>query len=320
MSRQEWIAVGVDGSEGSRAAARWAAREAERIGASLRLVHVFTDAAPIGGFMGAAYPLGAVETAATAHQLVDTLAQEARQVLTEDRVETLVLRADRRVGLLQAAADARSMVLGDEPRGVLDRLITGSVVGTVAAHSPTPVVLVPGNWQDAGEQGTVVVGVKSVDACEDLLRQAFRLAAERQARLTVVHAWEYLAQYDDAIAAHIDLPAWQRRTLTELRNRVAHVGLAFPQVTAEVVLVHEQPAQALVEASAEASVLVIARRPHGFPFGHLGGTGRTVLRETRCPTVVLPPGVETVERQDAGEKVGEKVGEPTAERIPASNH
>jgi nucleotide-binding universal stress UspA family protein len=304
MSREEWIAVGVDGSEGSKAATRWAAREADRSGANLRLVHVFTDVAPMGSFMGAAYPVGPVETAYAAQNLVDEAAQDARQILTEDRVQTLLLRADRRVGLAQAAADARLLVLGDEPHGLLDRLITGSVVAAVAAHAPAAVAVVPANWQDA-DGGTVVVGVKSVDSSPALIRRGFELAAGRRGRLKVLHAWEFLSPYDDAISAHIDLPAWEQRTLTELRNRVARIGLDFPGVETEVVLVHEQPAQALVDASVDAGLLVITRRPHGFPFGHLGGTGRAVLRETRCPTVVLPSGAEKVERDELAEESGE---------------
>lgn len=295
MSKQELIAVGVDGSAGSRTAIRWAAREADRLDVGLRLVHVFSDIVPMGSIYAEAYPLTPVESRLVAQELVDTAAKEAMKILPSDRVSTMVLKADIRAGLVQAAADARVLVLGDERHPALDRLITGSVVGSVAAHSPTPVVAVPENWQDATNRGVVVAGVKSVDAAAPFLRQAFRLAAEHQARLVVLHAWDYLGGYDDMIAARVDVPAWELHTHTELQDGVTRVAQEFPGVSTEVRVLHAQPAQALVDASADADLLVIARRPHGFPFGHLGGTGRAILRETRCPAVVLPPAAELIE-------------------------
>jgi nucleotide-binding universal stress UspA family protein len=54
-------------------------------------------------------------------------------------------------------------------------------------------------------------------------------------------------------------------------------------------LVHGQGAHAIVDASSGADLLVITRRRHGFPGGHLGAAGRAVLRESRCPVEVLPP-------------------------------
>jgi nucleotide-binding universal stress UspA family protein len=295
MTHRDWIAVGVDGSEGSRAAIRWAAREADRLGLGLFLVHAYRGYHAMGSFYMAAYPLTPVDDRLLPQNVLDEAVREAEKLLPRDRIDTSALRADARSGLLQAAASARMLVLGDETHPALSRLVTGSVVAPVAAHSPVPVVAVPANWQDAPSHGRVVVGIKGGDSSSSLLRHAFQLAAAHRAKLTLVHAWEFLALYDDAIATHTDLPEWEQRASAEVTALLEDVAPDFPGVETDVRLVHGQPARVLVDVSSEADLLVITRRPHLLPYGHLGGTGRAVLRETRCPTVVLPPAAERVE-------------------------
>jgi nucleotide-binding universal stress UspA family protein len=186
------------------------------------------------------------------------------------------------------------MVLGDVAHPAHHRLITGSVIGPIAAHSPTPVVVVPANCAAEPRRDVVVAGVKSVAVSRGLVRQAFEVAAGRGARLVLLHAWQYSAPAEDLAGEQDDLAAWEERSAKELRQVVDEVARDFPGVEAEVRLVRGQPAKVLVDASADADLLAITRRPHGFPFGHLGGTGRAVLRETRCPAIVLPPSVRAV--------------------------
>ena len=295
MTRRDWIAVGVDGSEGSKAAIRWAAREAEQLGLGLSLVHAYTGYRVMGSFVQAAYPLTPVTDDQRPLAVLEDATREAEKYLPRDRIDTAALRADARAGLLQAAAESRMLVLGDETHPALTRLVTGSIVGPVAAHSPVPVVAVPANWTDSPSHGSVVVAVKNLESSTALVRYAFRLAAAHHARLTLVHAWEFLATYDDVIAAHAAIPDWEARAQTDLTELLNGIAPDFPEVETEVRLVHGQPARVLVDVSSEADMLVISRRPHLLPFGHLGGTGRAILRETRCPTVVLPPAAEPVD-------------------------
>jgi nucleotide-binding universal stress UspA family protein len=294
MAHRDWIAVGVDGSTGSKAATRWAAREAERLGLGLLVVHAYAGYHAMGSFYSSAYPLTPVEDRLLPQNILEDAVGEAEKLLPRDRIDTSALHADARAGLLQVAADNRMLVLGDETHPALSRLVTGSVVAPVAAHAPVPVVAVPANWQDAPSHGSVVVGVKNLESSFALVRHAFQLAAAHDATLTLLHAWEYLAQYDDVIAAHATLPEWEQRARDDLGALLARMAPEFPGVQTEIRLVHGQPARVLVDASSETDLLVITRRPHLLPYGHLGGTGRAVLRETRCPTVVLPPVAEPV--------------------------
>ena len=299
MANSGWITVGVDGSDAATAATRWAAREASRRETGLRIVHVFTEYIPMVGFYAAAYPVSSMEGRHVAQRIVAAAAAEAERLMPAERIETAVLRGDRRAGLLEAAAESRVMVLGDQPRHLVDRMITGSTAAAVAAHSPTPVVLVPSEWDPAAQHGVVVAGVKSSDASHGLVRRAFEIAAEHDDRLVVLHAWEYPAGYDDLIVTEANLREWEERARKELTQLIEEFTGAFPGVETEVRVRHGQPAHVLLQAAAGADMLVITRRPHGFPFGHLGATGRTVLRETPSPVMVLPPSAASIATADA---------------------
>jgi len=295
MTYRDRIAVGVDGSQGSNAAIRWAAREAERLGLDLSLVHVRSGYRAVGTFYSAAYVTPPPDDQVRSQKVLEDATREAAELLSIDRIDATAVRSDVRTGLLQAAAQARMLVLGDESHPALSRLVTGSVVAPVAAHSPVPVVVVPANWQDAASQGSVVMAVKNYDASAPLIRHGCQLAAAHGGRLVLLHAWDFLALYDDAIAKHTAPPDWEQRAQAELTALLHRIAREYPGVQTEVHLVHGQPAQVLVDASSGAGLLVISRHPHLLPYGHLGGTGRAVLRETRCPTIVLPAAAEPVD-------------------------
>ena len=291
MRDHEWIAVGVDGSEASRAATRWAAREAQRRGCGLRIVHVYNDyIAPIG-FYGVGYLPSSLETQAVTKGIMDAATQEARRTLSAELIETVVLEGDRRAGLIQIAARTAMMVLGDGPRDVLDRVFTGTVTTAVASHATAPVVVVPDTWQD--ETGdAVVVGIKDYDTAETVVAASLDVASARSARLVVLHAWHALSGYDDAIAAHTEAPHWESQAKSALQGVVdrAVERTAHP-TDVEVRVVHGHPASVLAQASADAGLLLVARRAHGFPFGRLGATGRSLLHRSHCPVMVLPAAV-----------------------------
>lgn len=295
MTPQSWIAVGIDGSAGARAATGWAAAEARRLGIGVRLVNVDPSIRSIGTFARAGYPPVDVDGPATQERLLRAAVQQASAYLPAARIEARGLRADVRAGLVEAAADARLLVLGAESQPPLTRIVTGSVVGPVAAHSAAPVVVVPDDWADDPEHRTVVVGVKSAASAEHLVRQAFHLAAGHGGKVVLVHAWELLSPSDDLIAAHADFSDWEERALADLRDLLARTAHDFPGTEAEARLVRGQPAKVLVDASESARLLMLSRLPRWFPQGRLGATGRAVLRESRCPTMVLPPTAEAVD-------------------------
>lgn len=289
MSEQGRIVVGIDGTHAGETALRYAEREAVRRDLALRLVHVAPDLTRIVGSYAITYQVPTEESDEVGRRILENAAEPVRERLGTERVTVSLLHGNRVACLVDEADQAVLTVLGDQPRPIIDRLVTGTVLTGVAARSVAPVVAVPDNWSPETEHGELVVAVKDCETSGGLVRRALETAGARGHRLVVLHAWQLPTAYDDLIALRVDAEVWRTDLEAILQRAVDEQRAAVPEVEVEIRVVHGPPAQALVAASAEADLMVVARRQRWFPIGHLGGTGRTVLRASLCPVAVLPP-------------------------------
>jgi nucleotide-binding universal stress UspA family protein len=131
------VLVGVDGTECALAAVRWAAEEAQRRDAPLRIVH----AAP---YMGRRIEPGAPSPELQrARRITGQGYTVARHTAAGVRAESEVVPAEPARVLLAEAPDAELVVLGIATTGAIDELVAAPVAQRVAARSGTPVVVVP---------------------------------------------------------------------------------------------------------------------------------------------------------------------------------
>ncbi|MCC9309550.1 universal stress protein [Kitasatospora sp. RB6PN24] len=141
---REKIVAGVDGSEQSRRALRWAMRQAELTGAVLEAVIAWEP--PFSGWGGNVRP-----------DEENALADQARKVLVESiekvsdsgpavEVTARVLEGTPAQVLLKAAADdgVALLVVGSRGLGGFTGALLGSVGQHCAQHAPCPVVIVRG--------------------------------------------------------------------------------------------------------------------------------------------------------------------------------
>jgi len=209
--------------------------------------------------------------------------------VSPDRVTARVVAGGRVPVILDAAAKARIVVLGSHRASLLHRLAVGSTGAGVASYAPVPVVVVPSDWTPPSAARPIVVAIKRYDdAPIAMIEAALRRAESQHATVRLVHVWDFPEAYGDAIAAMMDFEAWVAGVEARLRTDAAAAFARHPDVHVEVISRYGQPAKVLQELSADAGLLVIGRRPHAFPVGHLGSTGRALLREGRCPVEVLP--------------------------------
>lgn len=137
------IVVGVDGSEGSEAALRWALDEARRRECRLDLVHVWH------------VPYAGEVSGLVMGELSERLEHQAREVVRsvmeksvgEDpgvEVVPMVTEGATAEALLDAARDADLLVVGSRGLGGFKSLLLGSVSTVCVHHATCPVVVVPG--------------------------------------------------------------------------------------------------------------------------------------------------------------------------------
>jgi nucleotide-binding universal stress UspA family protein len=281
------VLVGVDGSPGSSATLGYAASEARRRDTGLRLVHVVPDYAAMSPML----PMVPSELEATGRKILERAATEAADLVGRERVVTSLVRGSRVPSLVRAAEHAVVVVLGREDIRLVERLVTVATTIGVASRSARPTIAVPPGWAEPAETLPVVVGLKSTDHARGLLRRGFETAAGHGAPLVVVHAWELPSGYGDMIADRVGREEWHARLASQAEPHLAEWRAAFPDVRVELRIVHGQPARVLQAATAGAGLLLVVRRLYGFPGGHLGGTGRTLLRSSACPVEVVPVGV-----------------------------
>jgi nucleotide-binding universal stress UspA family protein len=137
------IVVGVDGSEGSQAAIRWAVEEAARRRDTVRAVSAW-GYPYVPGPEGSAVFLNPADVAAeAAERLEATLAAALPDDTVRAGVERHVIDGGAADVLVEQSRTADLIVVGARGKGGFTGLLLGSVSTQVVNHAHCPVVVVP---------------------------------------------------------------------------------------------------------------------------------------------------------------------------------
>lgn len=300
------IVVGVTGAGRETAALQYAAARARRDGLEVLLVHAYAmDLMP-------APPAGVLISA-------DDLSQVAAQIIAEVRAEfvdlvgdDVPLRAVAEPGsaasvLVEESRSAVAVVVQHRHSSLLGRIFVGSTANRVAAHAVVPVISVTQGWSPPesppASPGEVMVGVHGDGEPRAALEAAFAEADASGAEVRVVHAWRLDPAYDDIINTRV-ADDWRHDREQELAHIVEGVAAAHPDVEVRLDVRHEWPPQVLAELSESADLMVVGRHAHlSWLPERLGSTARSVIREARCPVMVVP--VEHARGHDGRGPAGE---------------
>ncbi|MDH2430822.1 universal stress protein [Sphaerisporangium sp. TRM90804] len=280
------IVVGVDGSPAASAAVEWAADDAARGNAALRIVHVreqWGDGAPFHAMPGFEDSLSEY-----CDGVVAAAAARARQRAPGIEVETVLARGAVVETLTGEAERAEEVVLGSRGMGGFAGLVLGSVGMAMAGHAPGPVVIVRGRRQHVF--GEIVVGFDGSPGSEAALEYAFDQARARHARLRVVHAWQ-TPVFSPFALGYSDLMGDVFRSQAELfQQRLDPWKGKHPEVTVAGTAVCEHPTSALSDASRDADLVVVGSRGlGGVGSALLGSVSHGVLHRAHCPVAVVRP-------------------------------
>lgn len=280
------VVVGVDGSEQSDRAVRYAVAEARRRGSGITLVHAVHETAP----MAAMLPLYSMESLTEVGQrLVDDAERLALDLDPHVDVGTSVKSGGRVGVLVEAGEHASQIVLGHRSRSLASRVLTSSTTTGVAARAHCPVVSVPDCWIPGTDYGRVVAGIDESNASHDAVSLAFGEARRRNAQLVILHAWRLPTAYDDISYSRISADDWMASAREEMEKTLAPFREVYPEVDVDIDLRHEYAGPALAAATEGADLIVVGRRGHGAPMGiYLGSLARMLIREGRCPVEIAP--------------------------------
>lgn len=286
------IVVGVDDSERAQVAVRWAARAAAHRHAPLRLVYatgyvevVYGALPPTEGLREAMRTRGAERLAAAAAVATDTAQVDVETVLVDDPPAR---------ALLAAAPDAQILVVGGSGHpGYLPGVLLGSLATQLASHADAPLVVVRGEDADRRpEREPVVVGVDGSPLSTEAIGFAFEEAALRGAPLLALHVWNDgdTTQVFSQARVYFDWEPVQETEERLLAERLAGWGEKYPDVVVERRVVQDKPADALIEASKHAQLVVVGSRGRGGLRGLLlGSTSQELIHHAACPVLVVRP-------------------------------
>jgi nucleotide-binding universal stress UspA family protein len=286
------IVVGVDGSDPSVSALRWAAHEAKRRGANILVVSCYS-VPTYGGAMGVVSPTNEDLEAfkAGADAVVGRAIELVAGIDPHLVVEGLVGMSAASGTIVDAAGAGDEIVVGSTGHGGFIDGLLGSVATSVMHRSRVPVIVVPA--KSVAETGPtmrkIVVGVDGSASALQALEWAYGAALLTGAHLTVLHGWIY--PYDGPRTS-VSEPRTQMQldAAEELNTSLESLGarLTNGAVRIHAELVEQAPAEALLEEASDADLLVVGSRGRGRLLSSLlGSVCHTVVHHAMCPVAII---------------------------------
>lgn len=292
------IVVGVDGSDGARAALVWALTEAAARSAPVEVMTAF----PVDFYWTDAYLLDTrrveairADTEARARAMVDEVRLDRVVAglpgVTDLDVSVLVVAGPAAAHLVQRSDGAGLLVVGSRGRGAMRSAVAGSVALHCAAHAKCPVLVVHPLAVSPGEPRRVVVGLDDSEHAGLVLTAAVVQAQRLGARVDAVLVREAPNYWSDSYAV-IAPPLGESAEHVRKRGEAAVAAVLGPGPVdpdgVRVVAVEGRPGQALVREAEGALMLVVGSRSHNQLQGLvLGSAALHCVMYAPCPVLVV---------------------------------
>lgn len=271
---REAVVVGVDGSQHSERAVRWAAEQARLQHRPLLVVAV-----------------AEAEGITAARDIASAAVGIARHHEPGIDAEVLTEVGDPRSVLVDASRTAHLLVLGSRGRGAIRSLLLGSVSTAVLKATACPLVICRPPRGGERRPGVLVAADGTAESLP-VIEFAFEQAALRGLPLTVVHCfWDVIAAVAGFREASGEFLADQH--LEELRlvlaESTAGFSERFPDVEVTTMLRHGLVDEALSERGKKWDLIVVGRHPVVGLSRTLTGSIATAVVERAHSTVAVVP-------------------------------
>lgn len=287
------VVVGADGSEESLQAVEWAAMEAKRHSAPLRIVSAPALLPRIRAYHAPEATVASALRGASA-QALDAAVTRSEEVAPGLPVMTGLLSGAPALAVTESGSGASMLVVGARGAGGFAAMILGSVSRYAASRASCPVVVV--RHEAMPVHGEIAVGIRDPQDTTDALEFAFEEAAMRRADLVAVHAWFC---YPSALYTRDDVEAAELRPVDPEQisaQAASHLAAAleewrdkYPDVRVRQDVIHGHPARVLASYSSRADLIVLGRHDGPGSVGPgIGSIQHAVLDHARGPVAVVP--------------------------------
>jgi nucleotide-binding universal stress UspA family protein len=287
------VIVALDGASADGPVLDWAADEAARLGAPLRLVTAVDPGVQLTPYdaIATGSPSLTDQLDADAHRLLQAAVARARSRHADLDIASSAPWGPAAAAIVRLSAGARLVVVGSPAAGLLDRILLGSVALPVVAHASCPVAVVPADTVVAAPTRTVV-GVDGSERSGRALELAMDMAEGTPATVTCVIGWNLEVQ-DGVVVTEPSSERWaavEQRYTARAHHVVDPVAARHPGVPVTVEVRHGTASTVIREAATdlEADRIVVGSRGFGgFRGLLLGSVTRRVLEHAGRVVVVV---------------------------------
>lgn len=290
------LLLGYDGSTGSQDAAELARVLGEATDASVLVVTVF----PYGP-LPIPYEILEEEEAERASLLFE----EAREGLGELAVETRAFGGGSPAGVIDDLAEKEgvdTIVIGSPHRGMVGRIVIGSVADGLLSGAPCEVLVAPSGYasEEHGPFRTIAVAYDDTPEAKAALTRAEAIALACRATIVIYTVSAPPAVVPGAAGYTPSIPPEAGSIVTRAVKGVdEHLGATGRALSGV-------PAPAILKACEEvrADLLVAGSRSHG-PLARtlLGSVSRQLAHNASCPVLVVPrPVTQPAEEEGHGQR------------------
>jgi nucleotide-binding universal stress UspA family protein len=290
------IVCPTDFSDASRSALDHAVAIAQWYHARVTALHVYQPALPAPPF-----PAGTAEMAPGGETAEQDLREQLRQWLAPatragikcDGVVEAGSAAARILEYAMSPPPADLIVMGTHGRSGFERFALGSIAEKVLRKAACPVLTVPPPAVATSKLpfAHVLCPVDFSDSSVAALRSALSLAEESQARLTLLHVFEWPPD-ETAARRVLDTSEFHQQWLTEIRQQLEGLvpeearGRSAPDVR----VAYGKAYQQILRVASEQRVDLIVIGVHGrnvVDLALFGSTTNHVVRQASCPVLTF---------------------------------
>ncbi|MGR6030152.1 universal stress protein [Rhodococcus erythropolis] len=284
------VVAGIDGSETSTAAARWAASVANAVNSRLILAHALPQEGPI--YSPAAVMLQSQflsQIREDGEAIIDAAAAVISAEFPELTIESEIAPGPASTHILESSGTARLIVMGSTGSGALRSRLLGSTALKVANHATCPVTVWRGSAENPGpDQRPVIVGVDGSALSKKAVEYAFRYADQFDAPLIAVHTWQGSSTFREGGAGIlIDWEAVEQEESALLAENLAGMADQYPDVPVTRISEPGAAAPVMLKYADDAQLIVVGS--HGrsaMAAAVMGSTSQNLLHHAPGPVMI----------------------------------